>query len=106
MRSYVMAALCAAMILWQHLAPSRLQSPHSAKLLMRSIRAQRLTTTIIGIIAVTITIIVTAGGVTAVVTAVGDPKISSCLKTRSRGPEPQGPRACRAQASIPHSEAS
>jgi hypothetical protein len=41
---------------------------------MRSIPAQRLTTTIIGIIAVTITIIVTAGGVTAIVTAVGDLK--------------------------------
>src|SRR5262245_17262076 len=41
---------------------------------MRSIPAQRLTTTIIGIITVTviITITVTAGGVTAIVTAIGD----------------------------------
>jgi hypothetical protein len=38
---------------------------------MRSIPAQRLITTIIGIITVTITIIVTAGGGTAIVTAVG-----------------------------------
>jgi hypothetical protein len=70
-------------LLRQHLAPSPLQSPRSAKLPMRSIPARRLTTTIINIITVITTIIVTAGGGTAIVTAVGsDGKISSYLKTR------------------------
>src|SRR5262245_7290372 len=72
MRSYVMAALCAAgLLLRRHPAPSRLHLYRSATQ-MRTMLVWRHIITTIGITIVTITTIVTAGGVTATVIAVGN----------------------------------